>query len=68
MRHFFILVLTLAAQFLGRGIRTVFFFVPTVYFFVEHFLRRRTWAEAGFTIHLVPRESVANWHPGLRTS
>lgn len=56
-----LLVLTFAAQFLPQGPRIVFTFAPLVYFFVEHFLRRRTWAEAGFNLRTIPHAFATNW-------
>jgi len=56
-----ILVLTLAAQFLRKDLRTIFTFVPLVYFIIEHYLRRRTWAEAGFNLRAISRDVAANW-------
>jgi membrane protease YdiL (CAAX protease family) len=56
-----ILVLTFIAQFLWKDLRTLFVFVPLVYFFIERHLRRRTWAEAGFNLRAIPRDVAANW-------
>ncbi len=55
-----ILLLTFAAQFLWKDFRIIFACVPTVYFFVERYLRRRTWAEAGFNLRAIPRDVAAN--------
>lgn len=56
-----LLVLTFAAQFLPQGPRTILTFAPLVYFVVEHLLRRRTWAEAGFNFRAIPHAFAANW-------
>ena len=56
-----ILALTFAAQFLWKDLRTLFVFVPLIYFFIERSLRRRTWAEVGFNIRAIPRDLAANW-------
>jgi uncharacterized protein len=60
-----ILGLTLAAQFFGKDLRTVFIFVPLAYFFIERRLRQRSWAEAGFSINGIGRGLAANWLPIL---
>lgn len=56
-----LLVLTLAAQFLPQEPRMILTFAPLVYFVVEHYLRRRTWTEAGFNFRAIPHAFAANW-------
>jgi membrane protease YdiL (CAAX protease family) len=56
-----LLVLMFVAQFLPQGPRMIFTFAPLVYFVVEHYLRRRTWTEAGFNFRTIPRAFAANW-------
>jgi membrane protease YdiL (CAAX protease family) len=56
-----LLVLTFAAQFMWKDLRTLFVFVPLAYFFLERHFRRRTWAEVGFNVRAIPRDLVSNW-------
>jgi membrane protease YdiL (CAAX protease family) len=57
----FILVLTFAAQFLWKDFAIIFALVPTIYFFTERSIRRRTWADVGFKIRTIPQDIVSNW-------
>ena len=56
-----ILALTFVAQFLRQDIRMIFTFAPLIYFFIEHYARRRTWADAGFNLRAFPQALAANW-------
>lgn len=57
----FILLLTLAAQFLRNDVRALLTLVPLVYFFVERHLRHRAWAQSGFNLRTIPRGLAENW-------
>ena len=63
-----ILILTFVAQFIWREFSLLFASIPTMYLFIERYLRRRTWAEIGFSIRKIPRDVVANWLPILLVS
>ena len=57
----FIIVITFAAQFLWKDYVTFIALVPTLYFFIERRLRRRTWQDVGFKFCAIPRDMADNW-------
>jgi membrane protease YdiL (CAAX protease family) len=56
-----LLSITFAAQFLHKDLRAIFTFAPLAYFLIEHYLRRRTWAEAGLSFREMPRAVAVTW-------
>jgi uncharacterized protein len=56
-----LLSLTFAAQFFPQDLRMIFTFLPLLYYFIEHYVRRRNWIEEGFNFRAIPQAVVANW-------
>ncbi len=56
-----LLSLTFVAQFIRQDFRMIFTFAPLVYYFVDHFIRRRKWTETGFNFRAIPRAVADNW-------
>lgn len=57
-----ILIITFIAQFLWKDFRLVIAFVPTAYFLLEKYARRRSWKEIGFNFRAIPKDLKANLH------
>lgn len=63
-----ILTVIFVAQFLWEDLAIIFAIVPTIYFFIERYIRRRTWAEVGFKFRTIPKDIAANWFTILLVS
>jgi len=57
-----ILSVIFTAQLLWKDLAIIFALVPTIYFFTEKYIRRRTWAEVGFKFRTIPKDIAANWY------
>ena len=56
-----ILVIIFVAQLLWKDYAIIFALLPTLYFFIERWLRQRSWEEVGFRFRSVPQDMAQNW-------
>jgi len=63
-----ILSVIFTAQLLWKDLAIIFALVPTIYFFIERYIRRRTWEEVGFKFRTIPKDIAANWFTILLVS